>query len=181
MTRRKKRRKDRTMHPTTGRDAAVKLRPVEVENPDWEPSKDGLPGFPRFIEGEKNTRESAVEILFDRGFLASVQKKAAEKFAAYYQAAGGRVSSLDYSLDRVDGGKGDPVVSRVIAAQELQRCRQLLGRRGFENVEAVCGEGRSLADLSPHKRERLTMADNLRADLDDLAAMWGIQTRRKRP
>lgn len=168
------------MQPTTGRDTAVRVKHVEVENPDWEPSKDGEPGFPRFEKREKNIRESAIEWLRARGVLGSAQKEAADKFLSYYRAAGGRLGSLDYAADRVDGGKGDPVASRLIAAQELKRCRDLLGRRGFENIEAVCGQGLALTDLSPHKRDRITMADNLRADLDDLAAMWGIQTARKR-
>jgi hypothetical protein len=153
---------------------------VEVENPDWRPARDGEKAFPRIIEAEKNTRESAVETLFARGFLAKSQKEAADRFRAFWEKAGGAVPSLDYSMDRVDGGKGDPIASRIIAANELNRCRLLIGSRGYDVLQKVCAEGRALTEIAPHKRERLTMADNLRADLDDLASMWGLQTARKR-
>lgn len=152
---------------------------AEVENPDWKPDRDGVSAFPRKIEVDKNTKESAVETLYARGFLGDSQKKAADRFSALWRAAGGTVPALDYSLDRVDGGKGDPLAVRITASRELQRCRQLVGLRGYEVLVMVCAEGRALTEISPHKRERLTMADNLRADLDDLAVMWGMQVRRR--
>lgn len=153
---------------------------VEVENPDWRPARDGEKAFPRIIAAQKNIRESAVETLFARGFLARAQKQAADRFRACWEKAGGTVRSLDHTLDRVDGGRGDPLAARIVAANELKRCRQLVGHRGYQVLQLVCAEGRALAEITPHKRERLTMADNLRADLDDLAAMWGIQTARRR-
>lgn len=153
---------------------------VEVENPDWRPARDGEKAFPRVITAQKNIRESAVETLFARGFLARAQKQAADRFRACWEKAGGTVRSLDHALDRVDGGRGDPLAARIVAAHELKRCRQLVGHRGYQVLQLVCAEGRALTEITPHKRERLTMADNLRADLDDLAAMWGIQTGRRR-
>lgn len=153
---------------------------VEVDNPDWRPARDGERGFPRKIEVEQNTRESAVETLFARGFLAKAQKQAADRFRAFWEKAGGTVASLDYSMDRVDGGRGDPISTRLNAATELSRCRLLIGIRGYEILQMVCAEGKALTEITPHKRERLTMADNLRADLDDLAVMWGIQNNRRR-
>ncbi|MCX8568442.1 hypothetical protein [Aminobacter sp. MET-1] len=152
---------------------------VEVENPGWRPARDGEKAFPRIISAQKNIRESAVETLYARGFLARAQKEAADRFRACWEKAGGTVRSLDHALDRVDGGKGDPLAARITAAHELKRCRQLIGSRGYQVLQLVCAEGRALAEITPHKRERLTMADNLRADLDDLAAMWGIQTARR--
>lgn len=151
---------------------------VEVPNPDWRPAHDGEKGFPRNIMADKNTKESAVETLFARGFLAKAQKEAADRFRIYWEKAGGTVASLDYSMDQVDGGTGDPIAGRLLAAQELDRARKLIGLRGYEVLTAVCGQGHALTEMSPHKRDRLTMADNLRADLDDLAVMWGIQVRR---
>lgn len=150
-----------------------------VENPDWRPDLDGERAFPRNTTATVNVRESAVDLMFARGLLGKAQKLAADRFRLLWEGAGGKADSIDYSQDRVDGGRGDPVVGRLQAAQELVRCRALLGHRGYETLEAVCGEGRGLSDLSPHKRARLTMADNLRADLDDLATMWGLQTRQR--
>jgi hypothetical protein len=175
----KKRKSKKPAAPKTARDVLVKIAASRIENPDWTPDKDGEPGFPRHISGAVNVRESAVDVLYSRRFLGTTQKMAADRFREFWEAAGGVARGMDYSQDRVDGGRGDPVVGRLRAAQEMERCRQLLGRRGYETVEAVCGEGKSLTDLSPHKRDRLTMADNLRADLDDLATMWGMKTARK--
>lgn len=162
-----------------GKPAKSPLVTVEVENPGWRPARDGEKAFPRIISAQKNIRESAVETLYARGFLARAQKEAADRFRAFWEKAGGTVRSLDHTLDRVDGGRGDPLAARIAAAYELKRCRQLIGSRGYEVLQLVCAEGRALAEITPHKRERLTMADNLRADLDDIAAMWGIRTARR--
>jgi len=165
--------------PVTGRDRGIRLAKVTIENPDWEPAKEGVAGVPRFEQRDKNTKESAVETLFARKFLGSAQKLAADKFRELWETAGGKTSSIDYTLDRVDGGKGDPISAKLIAAQELVRLRNQIGQRGFDVLEKVCGEGMALADLTLHKRERLTVADNLRADLDDAATMWRMQTRQR--
>lgn len=151
-----------------------------VENPYFAPEHPEGPGNQRMVEVSVDTKESAVETLYSRKFLGLAQKKAADRIRALWEAEGGKSSSIDYTQDRVDGGRSDPVVSRLVAAHELKRARLLLGRRGYELVVSVCAEGRALSEISPHKRERLTMADNLRADLDDLAAMWGLMTRRTR-
>lgn len=155
------------------------LRLATIENPDWRPDREGEMAFPRFVQATVDIRESAIETLYARKFLALSQKRAADRFREIWETAGGRVASLDLSSDRVDGGRSDPAIGRLRAAQELTRCRNLIGVRGYEALQAVCGEGKSLPELSPHKRTRLTMADNLRADLDDLAVMWGMQTRRR--
>ncbi len=156
------------------------VRKAWIDNPNWRPDRDGEKGFPRLEKRDMNIRESAVETLYARKFLVDSQKRAADRFRELWESAGGKMSGLDYSQDRVDGGRGDPVTGRLRAIQELARCRQLVGMRSFEALEAVCGEGKALTELTPHKRERLTMADNLRADLDDLATMWGMQTQQRR-
>jgi hypothetical protein len=155
------------------------IRPMTVQNPDWRPDLDGEKAFPRDIVAAVNLKESAIETLFARRFLSRSQKQAADRFRELWESAGGKSSSLDYTQDRVDGGLGDPVTAKLAALQELSRARQYLGMRGYETIEAICGQGKSLTDLAPHKRERLTMADNLRADLDDLGGMWGFQTKQR--
>lgn len=158
-------------HPT--------IRTATIENPDWRPDRDGEKAFPRTITAQIDVKESAVEALYQRKFLSLSQKRSADRFRELWESAGGKTSSIDYTLDRVDGGKGDPVTSRLRAIQELRRCRLLLGQRGYETLESVCGEGKSLSEVGSAKRERLTTADNLRADLDDLATMWGMQTKQR--
>jgi hypothetical protein len=164
------------MAPTAG-DLQVR----EIEDPDFSTAHEiDYAGNRKTAKVTINIRESAVETLYARKFLGIAQKAAADRFRDIWEVAGAKTASLDYTLDRVDGGRGDPVTSRLRAAQELNRCRLLLGQRGYDVVEKVCAEGKALRDLTPHKRERLTTADNLRADLDDLAAMWGLKTKRKR-
>ena len=180
-----KRRKDKAKQPTGAakpggpKTMGPKLQSVRIENPDWRPDLDGEKAFPRTVVAAVNVRESAIETLYARRFLGRAQKQAADRFRAIWEMAGGNIASVDYSRERVDGARGDPVAAKLRAMHELRRCRELIGRRGFENIEAVCGEGKALTELTPHKRERLTMADNLRADLDDLATMWGFQTRQR--
>lgn len=159
--------------------AMPKMQVASVQNPDWRPDLDGEKAFPREIVAAVNVHESSIETLFSRKLLSKSQKQAADRFRELWESAGGKTSGLDYSQDRVDGGRGDPVTSKLIALQELKRARQYLGMRGFETLEAICGQGKTLSDLAPHKRERLTMADNLRADLDDLGGMWGFQTKQR--
>jgi hypothetical protein len=159
--------------------AGPKVHLATVQNPDWRADLDGEKAFPRDIQAAVNLKESAIETLFARKFLSKSQKQAADRFRELWESAGGKSSSLDYTQDRVDGGRGDPVTSKLAALQELSRARAYLGMRGYETVEAICGQGKALTDLAPHKRERLTMADNLRADLDDLGGMWGYQTKQR--
>lgn len=158
--------------------ANLDVRRVEIDNPYFQKGhKEGATN-PKHIAANLNVKESAVETLYARKFLGLSQKRAADRFREIWEAAGGKTGSLDYTLDRVDGGKGDPIIGRLQAAQELKRCRDLLGMRGFEAIEAVCAEGKALSELTPHKREKNTLADNIRADLDDLATMWGMRTGR---
>jgi hypothetical protein len=159
--------------------AGPKVHLATIQNPDWRADLDGEKAFPRDIVAAVNMKESSVETLFARKLLSKSQKQAADKFREHWEKAGGKSSGLDYTQDRVDGGRGDPVTSKLASIQELKRARQYLGMRGYETLEAICGEGKSMTDLAPHKRERLTMADNLRADLDDLATMWGMQTKQR--
>lgn len=150
-----------------------------VDNPYFQRGHPEGTTNPEKVQAVVNVRESAVETLYSRGFLGKAQKKAADRVRELWEAAGGKTGSLDYTLDRVDGGKGEPVIGRIQAAQELDRCRRLIGARGYDVLLSVCGEGKALTDITPHKRARLTMADNLRADLDDIAGMWGLMTKRK--
>lgn len=176
MARRKKKEQER---PKGAIYQHADIRRVEVENPLFQRDhKEGATN-PKKINADLNIREGAVETLYARRFLGFAQKRAADHMRELWEAAGGKSSSIDYTLERVDGGKGDPIVGKIQAAQELMRLRNLIGYRGYETLEKLCCEGKALSELTPHKRERLTMADNLRADLDDAATMWGMQTRRK--
>lgn len=155
------------------------MKTVEVDNPYFQREHKESSSNAKRTNADINIKESAIETLYARNFLATSQKRAADRMRELWETAGGKSSSIDYTLDRVDGGLGDPLVAKIEAAKELSRLRNLIGQRGFETLEKVCCEGRALTEITPHKRERLTMADNLRADLDDAASMWGMQTRQR--
>lgn len=155
----------------------LELDVVEVDNPYF--SADHAEGTSnlRRIKAVKNLRESAIETLFARGKLDEAQKKAGDRFRATWEAAGGAgAGAMDYAQMRVDGGGArDPISERQVdASKALRACRDLLGRRNYDLVVRVAGQGLSLSDISSDSRARLTMADNLRDALDDLAKMWGL-------
>ncbi|WP_292469215.1 hypothetical protein [Mesorhizobium sp.] len=62
---------------------------------------------------------------------------------------------------------------------ELAAARALLGDRHYRLVVSLIGQDHSLTEVTGNKRGRLTMVDNLRASLDDLAALWGLAARRR--
>ncbi|TGT72922.1 hypothetical protein EN802_13670 [bacterium M00.F.Ca.ET.159.01.1.1] len=159
---------------------------VEVDNPAWRPDLDGEKGFPRTIPAAVNVKESAVETLHARGHLNRIEKMAADQFRAWWESYGRQsVSAIDYSRDRVSAGRSPaPMTDAQIEAREsLRRARLLLGQRQFELVASICGDGLSLSDIGKTNRERTTAADNLRADLNDLArllGLWGTASGKRR-
>lgn len=154
---------------------------VEADNPYFTTDHPVSSSNPRKIKVTKNLRESAIETLFARGKLDEAQKKAADRFRATWEACGGAgAGAMDYSRTHVDGGGArDPISERVVtAASDLRACRMLLGARNYALVCKVCGQGLSFGDISTDQRTKLTMADNLRDSLNDLAQLYGIATQR---
>lgn len=150
---------------------------VEMDNPFHSRSHRESSTNPRRIRVAKNLRESAVETLFARGKLDEAQKRAADRFRAAWEACGGAgTGAMDYTRTHVDGGGArDPISERQVdAGKALRECRMLLGARNYDLVRQVAGQGLSFQDIERDQRARLTMADNLRASLDDLARMWGL-------
>jgi hypothetical protein len=159
----------------------VEIVTAEMDNPYFSPDHAISADNPKRIRVAKNLRESAIETLFARGKLDDAQKKAADRFRAVWEACGGAgTGAMDYSRTHVDGGGArDPISERQVdAGKELASIRVMLGRRNYDLVCKVCGQGLSFSDISQDSRTRLTMADNLRDSLDDLAASWGIVSRK---
>ncbi len=153
-----------------------------VKNPYFQPEHKITNDNPVEIDAAINIKESAVETLFARGVLDRAQKRAADRFRAFFEAMGGAgASAMDYSKVVVDGGpSAEPLPERKVnAGKELNACRLLLGARLFALVCKVCGEGKALLEISVGTRERLTAADNLRDALNDLADMWNMKTNRR--
>lgn len=154
---------------------------AEMDNPYFSPDHPISNDNPKRIKVTKNLRESAVETLFARGKLDDAQKKAADRFRAIWEACGGAgAGAMDYSRTQVDGGGArDPISERQVdAGKELASIRIMLGKRNYDLVCKVCGQGFSFSDITSDPRARLTMADNLRDSLDDLAASWSMASRR---
>lgn len=159
----------------------VEIVTAEMDNPYFSPDHAISADNPKRIRVAKNLRESAIETLHARGKLDDAQKKAADRFRAVWEACGGAgTGAMDYSRTHVDGGGArDPISERQVdAGKELASIRIMLGRRNYDLVCKVCGQGLSFSDISKDSRTRLTMADNLRDSLDDLAASWGIVSRK---
>lgn len=153
---------------------------VDMDNPYFNPDHLTSATNPKRIRVTKNLRESAVETLFARGKLDQAQKQAADRFRATWEACGGAgTGAMDYTRTHVDGGGArDPISERQVdAGKELARCRSLLGQRNYDLVCKVAGQGLSFGDITTDQRAKLTMADNLRTSLDDLAQVWGITSR----
>lgn len=117
-----------------------------------------------------------------RGHLEKHQVQAAVHFRRLWEALGGKgAGSFDYSREPVDGGGSrDAITDRQIdAGLLLKQCQQHIGLRAFSIVEKVAGEGVSVSDLGSSHRERTRLADYLKHALDDLAVLWGYQTRQR--
>ena len=83
-----------------------------------------------------------------------------------------------------DGGRfPDPIGTEAInAGKQLAAAYEVVvkahGIYGWRIVGYVCGEGRSVHELTSTRRQRDTLTDNLRTYLDVLAAHWDFQTKR---
>ena len=156
----------------------AQLADAEVDNPYFLTAHAESTGNPRRIRAFINVRCSAVVSLANRGFLKDHQMRAASRFGEAWEIMEGlHGGSFSEHVDH----RHQPSISEDVidAGRQLQQCRDLLGFRSYRLVCAVCGEGKSLSDLFPVKRSRLTAADNLRAALDDMAYMWGYIQRKR--
>jgi hypothetical protein len=161
------------------RKAEVKF--VEADNPNYSKVHAGAPGNPKTVTVAYNLRESPIAMMAAKGHITTHQLQAANEFRRLWESLGGSgAPALDYSLEKVDGGQSkDPISLRQMqAGKALKECRMVLGRRHFDIVEKVAGEGCTIAQLGASKRERFTLADYLRDALDDLAVHWGYQKRK---
>lgn len=163
-------------HSNKKKATPVKPETAMVENPNWRPDLHGSP-IPRFITATVNVFESAVSTMASRKQIDPAQALAADRFRKLWEATGGvGAKAMDYTKEPVDGGRiAEPIsASQMNAARQLGYIRETIGRRNFELVAKVCGEGKALGELFHEKREKLTAADNLRASLDDMCNEWGI-------
>lgn len=177
------------------RAAAKKAPPVmshlaivsdTVENPDWRVAHDGEKAFPRYVTAARNVRESGVSLLASKGALNPAQVAAADKFRRLFEAMGGTgARAIDPSKEAVDGGCWpDPIGAEAInAGKQLAAAHEVVTRQyglyAWRLLGYVCGEGRTVHELTATRRQRDTMTDGLRMSLDVLAIHWNFQTKRR--
>lgn len=121
-------------------------------------------------------RESAVVAMARIGALDALQVEAAFRFRNLVQATHNEQGRAYHEF--IDGGEHVAPSERVTdAMKQLRRCRQLLGRHGFNLISSVCYEGFNLTDMYPGRRQRDTAADVLRVHLSELAEMFRLSER----
>lgn len=78
----------------------------------------------------------------------------------------------------MDGGKGiDPLPDSMIdAVQRLNECKPVLGRKAFDLMIKVVGQGMEIKDMAESQRDRKTIGDYIKDGLDELAVHWGYKT-----
>jgi len=176
----KRRKKGRAIKTyTLGR---VEVTTYEIDNPDWDASRDGLPGFPRRISAALNMRESPAMWMYVHGQIDHAHMQAASEFRRLHEMAGGAgIQAIDTTKEPVDGRSHyEPITdAMMLAARKLRQAHAVLGPERYRLVEAVCGDCVWIKDLADTRRGRSAMADLLRDCLDVLAEDWGYRTRRR--
>lgn len=155
------------------------IRVHRVPNPFYSPDHSGESWNPPKIKAYVNIKESAVGTLYSRGHINDAQWAAAGRFRQYWERSGAKGTiAIDYGREQVDGGKGiDPLPDSMIdAVQRLNECKPVLGRKAFDLMIKVVGQGMEIKDLAESQRDRKTIGDYIKDGLDELAVHWGYKT-----
>lgn len=156
------------------------VRVREAPNPHFNPAQQPSRSNPIKVEALVNIRESAVGTLYARGHINDAQWAAAGRFRMYWEQSGAKGAiAIDYGRVQVDGGKAiDPLPDRVVeATQHLNSCLPVLGKRTFDIMIKVVGQGMEIADIATTQREKTTFSDYIKDGLEELAVHWGYKTR----
>lgn len=126
-----------------------------------------------------NARESTLATLRSRGCIGEAQARAGDCFRQIYEAMGERNGAIDPSRTPVDtSGPGDASTdARLDAGRELTRIKAQLAPLHYGLVRAICGEGKSTAEVlggDPTKHECRKLLRELRIALDKLARLFGL-------
>lgn len=172
----KKRRKTKTQEG----HSKVQVRFLDMENPNWEPGKDGVNGIPRKTRLAVNMRESPAMWLFSHKHIGEADLRAANRVRMLYEASGWvGVQSIDYTITKVDGGnRSDGLTDRrQAAAKELNQLQAMIGKADYELLQKVCGECVFPKDLADTEWKRKVLSRRLRAILAQVSEIWGYRTR----
>ena len=156
---------------------------IDIKNPNFNPAHAGASGNPEYVPAMMNPKESPAAWYHHYGHITKSQYFAAIKFRRLYERTGGAgVKALDYGKEPVDGGQiahDGLTQGRMDAAKELEFAHDKLGKAGFDLVQATCGELQWLKDMFPTKYQQGKAMNILRECLDELATVWGYQSRVK--
>ena len=156
------------------------VRLCGTPNPHFNPAHQPSRLNPIKVKALVNIKESAVGTLYARGHINDGQWAAAGRFRMCWEQSGAKGAiAIDYGRVQVDGGKGvDPLPDRVVdATQQLNECSYVLGKRTFDIMIKVVGQGMEIADIAKTQREKTTLSDYIKDGLEELAVRWGYKTR----
>lgn len=152
----------------------------QVPNPYHNPAHKVSRSNPLKVSALVNIKESAVGTLYARGHINDAQWAAAGRFRMLWERSGAKGAiAIDYSRVQVDGGKAiDPLPDLVVeATHHLNNCLPVLGKRTFDIMIKVVGQGMEIADIAKTQREKTTFSDYIKDGLQELAVHWGYKTR----
>jgi hypothetical protein len=152
---------------------------IEVDNPLHMKDHDESATNPKRITASFNMRESYVGYLRQKEMITAAEKRAADRVRAAVECLAGANMALDYGREPVDGGgPREPLTERQYqAGKTLKEVSDRLGMQGSAVVVSMCAHNEWPKDL-PHEKLRDYRSLRLRECLEELAVMWGWQTRR---
>lgn len=174
-------RKKRTSTPKPDFIVSAKAVCVEVtvDNPYFSREHSGERGNDKTIKAVVNMMESPAAHWFHKDLIDHSQYRAAVEFRRHWEQAGGRgAGAIDYTKEHVDGGFiADPIDERqIIAQKKLSEAQKALGK-DYAIVRAICGQCLPLKDLFPSQYIQRVQSLRCRDALQDLARLWGYETR----
>ena len=110
--------------------------------------------------------------------------RAAHMWQALYEKAEiGNMRTIDYTVDRVDGGRPPDMGGELVAQQKLNDLRGVLGIIGDRIVTLVLGQKHSLDAVAAifgrrRRMDRAILGNRFRKCLDVLAEEFGVSTRK---
>ena len=150
----------------------AKIIYTEIEDPGYQRQHHGAKGNDKMHRVAINMHESPAAYWFYNGKIDAAQYRAAVDFRRWYEAVGGAgAGAIDYSQTKVDGGgKADTFSERrEKAGRALKNVHRLLGVEGYEAVETICGQCRTLTDAYPRQYERRQKTEQCKLMLTYLA------------
>lgn len=177
--RKRKRRLDQPRHGSEGRYEPIAR--VVVDNPTWEPAKDGVGGVPKKIEVVVNRRHDIVLWLHSRGDIDDAQRQAGDRFLALHEQMQSGFRATDYSREPVDGGSAWPETDVKVseAAKELDKLRSFLGWKDYLMLERAICHRSSIHGITvglygeAREADRKYIGRRLRDALEMAAKYWG--------